>query len=189
MYMQKKIVFMNVQIFLSKIQVFFQAFSTTTIFFRLKVIKYMYCMWSTNAGTKLFPWRVGKIENTKKFHLWSTCCSFQKTQDFLPFFQVPDFFQVWKIAGPISRIFQELKTLYEPWLYNLKLLNTNVFKFCFRPPFEQSLFLSSWSRRRKAGSSCIASNLRGRRSPNFWTSQSCYLSSNWFFLVRASIYW
>ena len=24
-------------------------------------------------------------------------------------------------------------------MYNLKLLNYNVFKFCFRPPFEQSL--------------------------------------------------
>ena len=26
----------------------------------------------------------------------------------------PDFFQVWKIAGQISRLFQEFKTLYEP---------------------------------------------------------------------------
>ena len=25
------------------------------------------------------------------------------------------FFQVWKIAGQISRLFQEFKTLYEPW--------------------------------------------------------------------------
>ena len=40
----------------------------------------------------------------------------KKTQDFLPFFQ--DFisvfqtlFQVWKIAGQISRLFQEFKTL------------------------------------------------------------------------------
>ena len=26
----------------------------------------------------------------------------------------PDFFQAWKIAGQISALFQELKTLYEP---------------------------------------------------------------------------
>ena len=36
----------------------------------------------------------------------------KKPQDFLPFFQ--DFisiFQTWKIAGQISRLFQEFKTL------------------------------------------------------------------------------
>ena len=108
-------------------------------------------MWSKNTGTKLFPWCVGKIEedltNTKKnfTSLWSTCCSFQKNSRLFTIFSrlylyFPDFFQVWKIARPISRIFQEFKTLYEPWLYNLKLLNINVFKFCFRPPLEQSLF-------------------------------------------------
>ena len=26
----------------------------------------------------------------------------------------PDFFQVWKIAGQITRLFQEFTTLYEP---------------------------------------------------------------------------
>ena len=29
----------------------------------------------------------------------------------------PDFFQVWKISGQISRPFQGFKTLYEPWLH------------------------------------------------------------------------
>ena len=28
-----------------------------------------------------------------------------------------------------------------------------------------------------------------RRNPNVWTSQSCFLSSNWFFRARASIYY
>ena len=31
-------------------------------------------------------------------------------------------------------------------------------------------------------------NLGDRRSPNFWTSQSCSLSSNWFIWVRPSVY-
>ena len=35
----------------------------------------------------------------------------------------------------------------------------------------------------------LGSNLWGRRSPNFWTSQSCSHSSNWFIWVRASVYW
>ena len=49
-------------------------------------------------------------------------------------------------------------------------------------PFEQSLLLSfPLLRRRKGGSARIASTLWSRRSPNFWTSQSCFLSSNRFF--------
>ena len=34
------------------------------------------------------------------------------------YFYFPDFFQVWKIAGQISRLFQEFKTLYEPCTIN-----------------------------------------------------------------------
>ena len=34
------------------------------------------------------------------------------------YFYFPDFFQVWKIAGQISRLFQEVKTLYEPCTIN-----------------------------------------------------------------------
>ena len=50
------------------------------------------------------------------------------------------------------------------------------------PPCEQNLLLSfSLPRRRKVGSARIASTLWSRRSPNFWTSQSCFLSSNRFF--------
>ena len=39
-----------------------------------------------------------------------------------------DFFQVWKVAGQISRLFQEFKTLYEPcvsfllWILSFKLV-------------------------------------------------------------------
>ena len=51
------------------------------------------------------------------------------------------------------------------------------------PLCEQTLLLSSSWLRGKGGSARIASNLWGRRSPNFWTSQSCFfLSSNWFFI-------
>ena len=58
------------------------------------------------------------------------------------------------------------------------------------PCTEQSLLLfPSWVRKRKGGSAWIMSNLWGRRSPNFSTSQSCSASSNWFFRVWASIYW
>ena len=46
----------------------------------------------------------------------------------------------------------------------------SLVKLDFFTPCKQSLpFFSSWSRR------------RSRRSPNFWTSQSRFPSSNWFF--------
>ena len=50
-------------------------------------------------------------------------------------------------------------------------------------PYEQSLLLFSWARGRKGGSAhaWIASSLAGRRSPISWSSQSCCLSSYWFF--------
>ena len=58
-------------------------------------------------------------KNNKKIHLKSNSC-FENTQDFLPcprlYLCFQDFLQVWKIAGQISRLFQEFKThLYEPW--------------------------------------------------------------------------
>ena len=31
------------------------------------------------------------------------------------FLYCQDFYQVWKIAGQISRLFQEFKTLFQPW--------------------------------------------------------------------------
>ena len=46
-----------------------------------------------------------------------------------------------------------------------------------QPPL---IFLSG---EQKGGSAWITSNLWGSHSPNFWTSQSCSLSSNWFFWV------
>ena len=58
------------------------------------------------------------------------------------------------------------------------------------PCTEQShLPFPSWVRMRKGGSAWITSNLWGRRSPNFSTSQSCSAASNWFFWVWASVYW
>ena len=48
------------------------------------------------------------------------------------------------------------------------------------PPCVQSLLLSSWSKRIKTDYAWIASNLWSGRSSIFWTSQSCFLSSNRF---------
>ena len=53
-----------------------------------------------------------------------------------------------------------------------------------KTPFEQNLILSFSLLRRKGSSVWIASTLWSRRSPNFWTSQSCFLSSNQFFLCE-----
>ena len=66
---------------------------------------------------------------------------------------------------------------------------TKAFLGCLRwrlsycdTPYEQSLLFSiSLLGRRKGGSAWIASTLWSRRSPKFWTSQSCFLSSNRFF--------
>ena len=44
--------------------------------------------------------------------LVSTLKNKKNTQDFLQIFS--DFFQIWKIAGQMSRLFQQFKTLYEP---------------------------------------------------------------------------
>ena len=71
-------------------------------------------------------------KNNKKIHLKSNCC-FENNQDFLPcsrlYLYFQDFFQVWKIAGQILGLFQEFKTLYEPWTeqpYQISLrLNEN----------------------------------------------------------------
>ena len=42
---------------------------------------------------------------------------------------------------------------------------------------------------RKGGFDWIASHLKSRHSPNFWTNQSCFLLTTVFFRVRASVYW
>ena len=74
--------------------------------------------------------RTGEIEsaltNTHKKNL--TCYALvvackKNTQLFTTFSRhlyFADFFQVWKIAGQISRLFQEFKTLYETWKKSLK---------------------------------------------------------------------
>lgn len=54
-----------------------------------------------------------------------------------------------------------------------------------KSPCEQSLRLSfSLLRRRKGGCAWIASTLWSHRSPHFWTSQSCFVLSNWFFQCK-----
>ena len=54
---------------------------------------------------------MGEIEK----NFTSTCCSFEKKLK--TFYYFPDFFQLWKVAGQISRLFQEFMTLYEPWIF------------------------------------------------------------------------
>ena len=61
--------------------------------------------------------------------------------------------------------------------------------FYIQAPCEQGNFLSSWSSRRTGGSVWIASNLWNRCKANFWTRQSCFLSSNCFFRLRPFVYW
>ena len=190
---------MNEQNFYPKFKTFSRLFLKQQFFFQTQGYKINVLYVIKKCTNKAFSMMCRRDwirfdQHKKKFHFWSTCCTFKKTLDFLPFFQdFTSIFQTFSRSGKLPGQFQEFSRIQDSVrtliMYNLKLLNTNVFKYCFRPPFEQSLILSSWSRRRKAGSSRIASNLRGRCSPNFLTSQSCYLSSNWFFLVRASIYW
>ena len=80
----------------------------------------------------------------------------------------------------------------EPLASTNRLIHWNIFfksSFLFSSlstvitPYEQSLLLFSWARGRKGGSAhaWIASSLAGRRSPISWSSQSCCLSSYWFF--------
>ena len=61
--------------------------------------------------------RLNKIQPTQKIFTHKALVVAYK-KNFFPFFStlplLPDFFQVWKIAGQISRLFQKLKTLYEP---------------------------------------------------------------------------
>ena len=108
---------------IKKIQVFFHTFSKTIFLFPDSRLSNRWAIETLKkAGTKLYQrcaanvhvqarlntiWRAGK-----KFHSQSTCCSFQKnlfTIFFLGFFSV---FQTFSR----SSLFQEFKTLYEPFL-------------------------------------------------------------------------
>ena len=62
------------------------------------------------------------------------------------------------------------------------LLHLLDFQIGFKPPCEQSLFLSSSQVRRRKGWLCVnVSSLWSHRSPNVWTDQSGVgLQSNWF---------
>ena len=120
-----------VQIFGSKIQDFFQTFSKTIISFsRLKVIKQVSnrdLKKSRNKALSTMRCKrtcTGKIEydltSRKKISLAKHLLQLSK-KPFYNFFSglflsFSDFFQVWKIAGQISSLFQEFKTLYEPFL-------------------------------------------------------------------------
>ena len=121
----------NVQIFGSKkIQDFFHTFSKTIISFtRLKVIKQVInrdLKKSRNKALSTMRCKrtcTGKIEHdlTSRKKISLVKHLLQLSKNFLQFFSglflcFSDFFQVCKIAGQISRLFQEFKTLYEPFL-------------------------------------------------------------------------
>ena len=121
-----------VQIFGSKIQDLFQTFFQNNNFFfqiRLKVIKYLIntdlkkkkrdkaflTMHSKMYGQDWIRFDQKKI----KLPLQTTCCTYEnKLKTFHHFSRLrlhsPDFFQVWKIAGQISMLSQEFKTMYKP---------------------------------------------------------------------------
>ena len=51
----------------------------------------------------------------------------QKQKQISFYLHLPDFYQVWKIAGQISRRFQEFKTLYKPWKWICIFSNFGAF--------------------------------------------------------------
>ena len=63
--------------------------------------------------------------------------------------------------------------------WNLLKATRSIFFSTFMS--DAKLVYNSWVGRRKGGSAWITLNLWCRHSPNFWTSQSCSLSSNCFF--------
>ena len=85
-------------------KLFFRLFSETIIFF-----------FQTRG------YQMGDLTKTKnKFTYRALVVALKKTQDHFAslYLYFPDFFQVWKIAGQISRLFQGFKTLYEPCPYS-----------------------------------------------------------------------
>ena len=70
-----------------------------------------------------------------------------------------------------------IRELRSKW--NLLKATRSIFFSTFMS--DAKLVYNSWVGRRKGGSAWITLNLWCRRSLNFWTSQSCSLSSNWFF--------
>ena len=75
-----------------------------------------------NAGTKIFHDAVKTYgldwirfdQNEKKITYKALVVGLKKKKKSRLFNIFPDFFQVWKIAGQTSRLFQEFKTPYEP---------------------------------------------------------------------------
>lgn len=92
----------------------------------------------------------------------------------------------WYISLPSSAKQREIKKFY---VFSRKWVHDDNFFFLFsyfdvvdsnlvpgQSPCEQNLRLSfSLLRRRKGGCAWSASALWSRRSPNFWTSQSCFV--------------
>ena len=78
-------------------------------------------------------------------------------------------------------------TSFKSWLLRC-VINVYVFGCSSVAPCEQSFLLCSWMRRRKKEAQPEPrQTFWSRRSPNFWTSQSCFLSSNWFIRVWVSV--
>ena len=103
-------------------------FWTTVAWARLFPDSRLSNRWSTealnNAWTKLFSWCTANRwnwirfdHNKKKLHKKPAWCSFEtNSRLFIIFLDLNSIFQVWKIAGQISRLFQEFNTLHETLL-------------------------------------------------------------------------
>ena len=91
-------------------------------------------MLSSKHQLKIWPKR-------KQFHSQSTCTFEEKLDNFHHFF--PDFLRVSQIAGHISRLCQEFKTLYEPCSYTNRKFESkwSFFREARRVPV--SLWISS----------------------------------------------
>ena len=117
-----------VKIFGSKIQDFVQAFFKTKVyFFRLQVIADQYRpQKSRHKAFFMMRWKRSLKKSLIKL-LFQVCQKKKKSRHFTTF---PDFFQVWKIAGQISRLFQEFQAPRSLWLKRFLNLNGNTVGFC-----------------------------------------------------------
>ena len=139
-------------------RIFPHFFSKTKVSFsRLEVIEYGINTDLKNVGTKFFhddhelqtcgrDWirRICPKRKTWNFHLQSTWYKLKKKKStFYHFFNLyyPDFLHVWKTAGQISKLFQEFKTMDEPWrsLVKFWLYDLRFYPFTFPLYFSQHL--------------------------------------------------
>ena len=103
------------------------------------------------VGTKLYKWCTANIQvrlNTiwprqqEKNFIGEALVAFKKLFTIFSrlYLYFRDFFQVWRIAGQISRLFQEFKSLYEPCLSSFKI---SLKKYIIKN-YKSSFIIKSW---------------------------------------------